>query len=247
MILLGFRWPVSLLERVLPRHLMIIYEINRRHLDHVTTAFPGDIDRRSRMSLIEEFGVKSVNMAHLAIVGSHAVNGVAELHSQILKDSTFKDFYEMWPTKFQNKTNGITPRRWLLQCNQPLSTLISDVIGERWITDLAQLSKLREFVDDEEFIRRFAEAKLIKKTELARYLTKNYGLEINPRSMFDVQVKRIHEYKRQLLNIMHIITLFNRKLFRAGLIVPQGLFSAACEVSQCFFSSVFVCCCRPQG
>eukprot|EP01147_Barroeca_monosierra_P003068 gene3068-5845_t len=204
------RWPVSLLERVLPRHLMIIYEINRRHLDHVITLFPGDLDRRSRMSLIEENGEKSVNMAHLCLVASHAVNGVAEIHSNIIKQTTFKDFYEMWPEKFQNKTNGITPRRWLLQCNSPLANLIIERIGEDWITDLDQLNKLKAFVDDDTFIQNFLAAKLKNKTRVARLLRKDYGVEVNPNSLFDIQVKRIHEYKRQLLNVLHIITIYNR-------------------------------------
>jgi starch phosphorylase len=180
------RWPVTLMERVLPRHLMIVYEINRRHLDHVTTMFPGEIERRQQMSCVDEHGEKSVNMAHLSIVGSHAVNGVAALHSEILKSSTFKSFYELWPEKFQNKTNGITPRRWLLLCNVPLATLITERIGEGWVTDLDQLSKLREFVDDNEFIKLFMEAKLVNKKRLAKYLVSEYGIEVNPNSMFDI-------------------------------------------------------------
>eukprot|EP00730_Choanoeca_flexa_P012669 TRINITY_DN4505_c0_g1_i1.p1 TRINITY_DN4505_c0_g1~~TRINITY_DN4505_c0_g1_i1.p1 ORF type:complete len:902 (+),score=338.64 TRINITY_DN4505_c0_g1_i1:77-2707(+) len=214
------RWPVSLLERVLPRHLMIIYEINRRHLDHVTTLFPGDLDRCSRMSLVEEHGDKSVNMAHLSIVGSHAVNGVAAIHSNILKETTFKDFYEMSPDKFQNKTNGITPRRWLLQCNIALSNLIIEYIGEDWITDLDQLQRLEEYKDDETFVERFIAAKMANKRKLAILLRKHYGIEVNPNSMFDIHVKRIHEYKRQLLNVLHIVAMYNR--IKAN---PRGQFT----------------------
>ncbi|EDQ92471.1 uncharacterized protein MONBRDRAFT_21041 [Monosiga brevicollis MX1] len=214
------RWPVTLLERVLPRHLMIIYEINRRHLDHVTTLFPGDLDRCSRMSLVEELGEKSVNMAHLSIVGSHTVNGVAEIHSNILKESTFRDFYEMWPQKFQNKTNGITPRRWLLQCNMPLANLITEYIGEGWITDLDQLTKLTQFLDDDVFVQRFMQAKMSNKRKVAKMLRKDYGIEVNPNSMYDIHVKRIHEYKRQLMNLFHVITLYNR--IKAN---PRGQFT----------------------
>jgi starch phosphorylase len=204
------RWPVALLERILPRHLMIIYEINRRHLDRIGAMFPGDLDRRSRMSLVEEYGEKSINMAHLAIVGSHTVNGVAALHTEILKTSVFKDFYEMNPEKFQNKTNGITPRRWLLLCNPALSALIDDANVGDWATDLSLLQGLKSLASNDAFIDRIIAAKLANKTKLAAYLTRNYGVEVNPRTLFDIHVKRIHEYKRQLLNVFHIITLYNR-------------------------------------
>ena len=204
------RWPVSLLESVLPRHLMIIYEINRRHLDHVTTKFPGDIDRRNRMSIVEEQGEKSINMAHLSIVGSHTVNGVAALHTEIIKASTFKDFYELWPDKFQNKTNGITQRRWLLLCNPSLSALITQKLGDLWVTELSQLRRLTEYADDEDFINTFLAAKKTNKERFAAFLKKEFAIEVNTDSMFDIQVKRIHEYKRQLLNILHVITMYNR-------------------------------------
>lgn len=204
------RWPVSLLERILPRHLEIIYHINYLHLEEVIAKFPGDIERMRRMSLIEEEGEKRVNMAHLSIVGSHAINGVAALHSQILKDDLFKDFYEMWPGKFQNKTNGITPRRWLLLCNPSLADHISDKIGEDWVVHLEKLSQLKKLAKDKAFQLAIMKVKQENKMRLAQILEKDYNIEINPTSIFDIQVKRIHEYKRQLLNCLHMITMYNR-------------------------------------
>uniref|UniRef100_A0A673IND4 Alpha-1,4 glucan phosphorylase n=1 Tax=Sinocyclocheilus rhinocerous TaxID=307959 RepID=A0A673IND4_9TELE len=204
------RWPIDLFQTLLPRHLEIIYEINRRHLEHVSSLYPGDVDRMRRMSLIEEGGQKRVNMAHLCIVGSHAVNGVARIHSDILKATVFKDFYEMDPHKFQNKTNGITPRRWLVMCNPGLAEVIAERIGEDFIRDLDQLKKLHDFVNDEAFIRDIAKVKQENKLKFAVHLEEHYKVKINPNSVFDVQVKRIHEYKRQLLNCLHIITFYNR-------------------------------------
>lgn len=204
------RWPVSLLESILPRHLEIIYQINFLFLEKVKKQYPGDLDRMRRMSCVEEHGDKRINMAHLSIIGSHAVNGVAALHSDILKASLFKDFYEMTPEKFQNKTNGITPRRWLLLCNPGLSEIICEKIGEDWPVRLEQLAGLRKFAKDPNFQRQIAQVKQENKVKLAALLEKDYGIKINPSSMFDIQVKRIHEYKRQLLNCLHIITLYNR-------------------------------------
>ncbi|XP_067837824.1 glycogen phosphorylase, muscle form, partial [Heptranchias perlo] len=204
------RWPVHLFELLLPRHLSIIYEINRRHLENVGKKYPGDHDRMRRMSLIEEGDPKRINMAHLCIVGAHAVNGVARIHSEILKKTVFKDFYENEPEKFQNKTNGITPRRWLVLCNSGLADIIAEKIGEDYICDLDQLKKLLAFVNDEGFIRAVAKVKQENKLKFSVYLEKEYKVKINPNSMFDVQVKRIHEYKRQLLNCLHIITMYNR-------------------------------------
>uniref|UniRef100_A0A673GUG2 Alpha-1,4 glucan phosphorylase n=1 Tax=Sinocyclocheilus rhinocerous TaxID=307959 RepID=A0A673GUG2_9TELE len=203
------RWPIDLFQTLLPRHLEIIYEINRRHVERVSSLYPGDMDRLRRMSLIEEGGQKRVNMAHLCIVGSHAVNGVARIHSDILKATVFKDFYEMDPHKFQNKTNGITPRRWLVMF---IHNFISELcrIGEDFIRDLDQLKKLRDFVNDEAFIRDVAKVKQENKMKFAVHLEEHYKVKINPNSMFDIQVKRIHEYKRQLLNCLHIITFYNR-------------------------------------
>ncbi|XP_010186157.1 PREDICTED: glycogen phosphorylase, liver form [Mesitornis unicolor] len=204
------RWPVELVEKLLPRHLQIIYEINQRHLDHIASLFPNDVDRLRRMSLIEEGGTKRINMAHLCIVGSHAVNGVAKIHSEIVKTQVFKDFAALEPEKFQNKTNGITPRRWLLLCNPGLAELIAEKIGEDYVRDLSQLIKLHEFVDDDLFIREVAKVKQENKVKFALYLEKEYKVKINPSSMFDVHVKRIHEYKRQLMNCLHIIAMYNR-------------------------------------
>uniref|UniRef100_A0A8C2TIX9 Alpha-1,4 glucan phosphorylase n=1 Tax=Coturnix japonica TaxID=93934 RepID=A0A8C2TIX9_COTJA len=216
------RWPVDLVEKLLPRHLEIIYEINQRHLDHIASLFPNDVDRLRRMSLIEEGGTKRINMAHLCIVGSHAVNGVAKIHSEIVKSEVFRDFAELEPDKFQNKTNGITPRRWLLLCNPGLAEVIAEKIGEDYVRDLSQLAKLHEFVDDDLFIREVAKVKQENKVKFALYLEKEYEVKINPSSMFDVHVKRIHEYKRQLMNCLHIITMYNRiKRDPVKLFVPR--------------------------
>ncbi|XP_063059808.1 glycogen phosphorylase, muscle form [Engraulis encrasicolus] len=204
------RWPIDLFAKLLPRHLEIVYEINRRHMERVASLYPGDFDRMRRMSLIEEGGGKRVNMAHLCIVGAHAVNGVARIHSDILKATVFKDFYEMDPHKFQNKTNGITPRRWLVMCNPGLAEVIAEKIGEDFIRDLDQLRKLEAFVNDDGFIRDIAAIKQENKMKFAVHLEEHYKVKINPNSMFDIQVKRIHEYKRQLLNCLHIITFYNR-------------------------------------
>jgi len=204
------RWPVSMLESILPRHLQIIYHINFLHLENVKKHFPDDLDRMRRMSCVEEDGEKRINMAHLSIVGSHAVNGVAAIHSQILKDTLFRDFYEMEPKKFQNKTNGITPRRWLLLCNPGLSDLIAEKIGDEWPVHLDQLVGLKKWAKDPTFQRNVARVKQENKLKLAQILESHYGVKVNPASMFDIQVKRIHEYKRQLLNCLHIITFYNR-------------------------------------
>ncbi|CAF2343699.1 unnamed protein product [Rotaria sp. Silwood2] len=203
------RWPITMFERLLPRHIQIIKQINAHHLDLVRQKWPGDDQCCKRMSLIED-EAQVVNMGYLSIVGSHAVNGVAQLHSDLLKTTLFKDFYELNPDKFQNKTNGITPRRWILLCNPNLSDVIASKIGEKWITDLNQLSQLRHFVNDEQFIRDVQRVKFENKQRLIPMFKSAYGVDVNPESMFDVQIKRIHEYKRQLLNCLHIITLYNR-------------------------------------
>ncbi|KAM5163366.1 glycogen phosphorylase, brain form [Mantella aurantiaca] len=204
------RWPIHLFEKLLPRHLEIIYEINQKHLDEVAAMFPGDMDRLRRMSVIEEGDCKRINMAHLCVIGSHAVNGVARIHSDIVKNSVFKDFFDVEPHKFQNKTNGITPRRWLMLCNPGLADIIAEKIGEDFVTDLSQLRKLLDFVNDESFVHDIAKVKQENKLKFSAYLEKEYKVKINPSSLFDVQVKRIHEYKRQILNCLHIITLYNR-------------------------------------
>ncbi len=204
------KWPVSLMEKVLPRHMQIIYEINQRFLEEVNISFPGDLKRRGRMSIIEEGDSQSVRMSYLAIVGSFSVNGVAELHSQLLKKGIFKDFYELEPGKFNNKTNGITPRRWLKKANPSLSNLITESIGSKWVKDLNELSNLEQFVDDSAFVEAWKQVKLENKRRLSAVIKRLSGIEVDPASLFDVQVKRIHEYKRQLLNLLHVITLYNR-------------------------------------
>jgi len=199
------KWPVGIMERVLPRHLGIIYEINDRFLRKVKRTWPGDPDRLRRMSIIDENDSRYVRMAHLSIIGSKSVNGVAALHSDLLKKNVVPDFYELWPYKFNNKTNGISQRRWLQDSNPGLSSLIIEKIGNGWIKDLYELGKIEAFKDDEDFRHRFHQIKIENKEILARIIADKSGVVVNPYSLFDVQVKRIHEYKRQLLNIMHII------------------------------------------
>jgi glycogen phosphorylase len=204
------RWPVNLFGQILPRHLEIIYEINLRFLDDVRLRFPGDDARLARMSLIDESGGRYVRMAHLACVGSHAINGVAALHTDLLKSDVLKDFYEMYPQKFSNKTNGVTPRRFMVLSNQPLAKLITERIGENWIRDLDELSKIETFIDEPEFQQQWRQIKQDRKQELSVYIQNQYGLTVDPTSLFDIQAKRIHEYKRQHLNVLHIIALYNR-------------------------------------
>ncbi|NTW48424.1 MAG: glycogen/starch/alpha-glucan phosphorylase [Chlorobiales bacterium] len=205
------RWSVELLEKVLPRHLQIIYEINERFLQMIKLRYPNDMDRLRRMSLIEETNPKHVRMAFLAIVGSHSVNGVSELHTNILKaDQTlFKDFYELWPEKFNAKTNGITQRRWLKLCNPGQSRLITEKIGDGWITDLYQLKRIAPFAEDSKFQKEWREVKRQNKERLAKYIKAHHHIEVNLDSIFDCQVKRIHEYKRQMLNVLHVIWMYN--------------------------------------
>lgn len=201
-------WTVDLLGRVLPRHLDIIYEINRRFLDEVARQFPGDDDRRRRMSIIEEGIPKKVRMAYLAIVGSFSVNGVSALHSQLLKGSLFRDFAEMFPGRFNNKTNGITPRRWLLKANPRLADLITETIGDKWVTDLDLLKGLEPHQESKEFRRRWRAIKQANKNALAEHITRTMGVPVDPNSLFDVQVKRIHEYKRQFLFVLYIVSQY---------------------------------------
>lgn len=204
------RWPVSLFGRLLPRHLEIIYEINHDFLNEIRLRYPSDAGKLMRMSLIEEGEEKQIRMAHLACVGSHTVNGVAELHTELIKKELMRDFYELWPQKFQSKTNGITPRRWLMMSNPPLSNLITEKIGDGWLKNLDDLRKLEAFVDDYEFRARWRQIKHDRKLALADYLQRHNGIEVDVNSMFDVQIKRIHEYKRQILDVLHVITLYNR-------------------------------------
>jgi starch phosphorylase len=207
-------WPVSLFRRLLPRLLDIIYEINARFIGEINQRWPGDTDRIARMSLIQEGPDATIRMAYLAIVGSFSVNGVAELHSRLLQEGLFRDFAELWPEKFNNKTNGVTQRRWLAACNAGLSDLITDRIGDRWITDLDQLEKLRKHADDADFRSEWRKVKQTNKNHLSRALESLTGISVPPNMLFDVQVKRIHEYKRQLLNVLHAIHMYD--LIRRG-------------------------------
>lgn len=204
------RWPIHLFAQILPRHLEIIYEINVRFLDEVRLRFPDDEARLSRMSLIDESGDRFVRMAHLACVGSHAINGVAALHTELLQQDVLKDFYEMYPSKFSNKTNGVTPRRFMVLSNLPLAKLITEKIGSHWVKNLQDLRQLETYVDDADFRERWRRIKLDRKQDLAVYIQNNYGLTVDPTSLFDIQAKRIHEYKRQHLNALHIVSLYNR-------------------------------------
>ena len=204
------KWPVGLFGELLPRHLEIIHEINRRFLDEVRARFPGDEARVARMSLIDENGARYVRMANLATVGSHRVNGVARLHSELLKQTVMHDFAELWPEKFCNITNGVTPRRFVAISNPPLAQLITDRIGEGWLRDLDQLRKLEPLADDAAFQEQWRAVKLTAKRSLAELIEQRTGVKVNPESLFDIQVKRLHEYKRQHLNVLHILTLYLR-------------------------------------
>lgn len=202
------KWPVYMFERLLPRHLQIIYEINRRFLLDVHVRWPNDDERKRRMSIIDESGTRKINMAHLAVVGSHSVNGVAELHSQLIKSNLLPEFYEMYPERFNNKTNGVTPRRWLRQCNGRLAAALTERIGDGWVADFSRIAEILEYVDDEEFRSDIREIKRHNKARLARIIEERHGFAPDLDSIFDVQVKRLHEYKRQLLNCLHIVALY---------------------------------------
>lgn len=204
------RWSVKLFKHLLPRLLEIIFEINARFLAEVSLRWPGDISRLTRMSLIEEGRDQYVRMAYLAIVGSYSVNGVARLHSNLLQKGLFRDFYDLWPHKFNNKTNGITPRRWLAACNPDLAELITETIGKGWLTDLSQLKHLARYVDDKAFCTRWRGIKQQAKQNLIDFKQQELDVALNVNALFDVQVKRIHEYKRQLLNVLHVIHLYDR-------------------------------------
>ncbi|ATD05267.1 alpha-1,4 glucan phosphorylase [Pseudoalteromonas tetraodonis GFC] len=204
------KWSVSLFAKLLPRILEIIYEINARFLAEVAMHWPGDVQKQRDLSLIEEGGEPQIRMAFLAIVGSYSVNGVAALHTQLLTAGLFKDFYALWPDKFNNKTNGVTPRRWLAYCNPSLSQIISEKIGKDWIGDFAQISQLRRYYDDPQFHIKWQQAKQQNKQRLVDLVKQRCGVEFDINMLFDVQVKRIHEYKRQLLNILHVIHLYDR-------------------------------------
>jgi len=206
------KWSVGLFQKVLPRHLQIIFEINKHFLESVEEKWPGDVEKKRALSLIEEGGTQMVRMAHLSVVGSHSVNGVAALHTRLLKSELFPEFDALYPGKFNNKTNGITPRRWLLACNPRLSDLITSKIGHGWERDLDRLRGLEAFADDPQFQSVFMAVKHANKVDLARMISSECGVEVDPAALFDVQIKRLHEYKRQHLNLLHILALYRRIL-----------------------------------
>jgi starch phosphorylase len=221
------KWPVAWFEILLPRHLEIIYEINRRLLDEVRHRFPGDEGRVERVSLVEEGSQRKIRMANLAIVGTHSTNGVAAVHSKLLRTTTVKDLAEMFPERFNNKTNGVTPRRWLLEANPALARAITQVIGERWTTELSQLNKLKPFAGDPSFREVFLKSKREAKAQFANWLKSTSGHIVDPDTIFDCQIKRIHEYKRQLLNALRIIVVYNRLRKNPGMkMVPRTFFFA---------------------
>ncbi|HET6942369.1 MAG TPA: glycogen/starch/alpha-glucan phosphorylase, partial [Sphingomicrobium sp.] len=221
------KWPVDLFEDLIPRHLEIIYEINRRFLDEVRVRFPGDNGRAARVSLVEEGSQRKIRMAHLAIVGSHSTNGVAAVHSKLLQKTTVADLAEMYPERFNNKTNGVTPRRWLLEANPGLAHAITEAIGDRWTTDLSQLNKLKPLADDHSFQEAFLASKREAKTQFANWLKSTSGQTVDPGTIFDCQVKRIHEYKRQLLNALRIVIIYNRLRENPAMeMVPRTFFFA---------------------
>jgi starch phosphorylase len=220
-------WPVSFFERLLPRHLQVIYLINRALLDEVSAKYPGDLERRRRMSLIEEGSGRMVRMAHLAVVASHAVNGVAKLHSDLMTKTIFHDFADFFPDRFTNVTNGIAVRRWLKQSNPGLSALLTEHLGHAWENDLEELERLRWAADDPEFRRRFREIKLDNKRNFAAEVQRRTGIDVEVQTLFDVQVKRIHEYKRQLLNLLYVITRYHKlRANPSAYAVPRTVFFA---------------------
>jgi starch phosphorylase len=228
------KWPLDWFEPIIPRNLEIIYEINRRFLDEVRSGYPGDDQRVARMSLVEEGGERTVRMANLAIVGSHSTNGVAAIHSELLRTTTVSDFAEMFPQRFNNKTNGVTPRRWLLMCNPALASTITGAIGDGWITDLSQLARLRPLADDKSFRDAFRNAKRQAKTQFADWIKATAGLTIDADTIFDCQVKRIHEYKRQLLNALRIVVLYNRLRANPQLDIPPRTFFFAGKAAPAY-------------
>jgi starch phosphorylase len=225
------KWSVPLFQKVLPRHLQIIFEINRRLLETVEARYPGDAAKKRSMSLIEESGVQMIRMANLAVVGSHSVNGVAALHTELLKKHLFADFDAFYPGKFNNKTNGITPRRWLQASNPRLSHLINSKIGDAWVKNLVELRKLEQWVDDPAFQADFMAVKHANKVDLAKIIQKECGVTVNPAALFDVQIKRLHEYKRQHLNLLHILALYRRILQNPTLDVTPRVFIFAAKAA----------------
>jgi len=234
------KWPVNLIGQLLPRHLEIIYEINARFLDGVRAAFPGDSARLARMSLIDEAGERFVRMAHLATVGSHRVNGVARLHSDLLKQTVMHEFAELWPEKFCNVTNGVTPRRFVAVGNRPLSRLITRSIGERWLLDLYELRGLEPLADDKAFQEQWRDVKLANKRDLAALIKLRTGVDVNHESLFDILVKRIHEYKRQHLNVLHILSLYLRLKRDPGADVPARTFIFSGKAAPGYFMAKLI-------
>jgi glycogen phosphorylase len=229
------KWSVDLFGKLLPRHLEIVYEINRRFLEEVRAKFPGDEARLARLSLIDEGNPRSVRMAHLATVGSHAINGVAQLHSELLRETVLRDFAELWPEKFCNVTNGVTPRRFVALSNPGLTQLITSRIGDGWLQDLNQLRQLERFADDAEFQQQWRDVKLANKQRLATLIKNRTGITVSPESLFDVQVKRIHEYKRQHLAALHILTLYLRVRRDPSTDVPARTFTFGGKAAPGYF------------
>jgi starch phosphorylase len=225
------KWSVGLFRKVLPRHLQIIFEANKRFLVEVEKVWPGDLDKVQKLSLIEEGDNQMVRMANLAVIGSHSVNGVAALHTQLLKSDLFPEFDELYPGKFNNKTNGITPRRWLLSCNPRLAELISSRIGRGWERNLDELHALEPLAKDPEFQRQFMEVKHANKVELAGIIKEECGVTVDPSALFDVQIKRLHEYKRQHLNLLHILALYRRILQEPDYDIPPRVFIFAAKAA----------------
>lgn len=225
------KWSVGLFQKVLPRHLQLIFEINKRHLEQVEAHWPGDSAKKRVLSIIEEGSTQMVRMAHLSVVGSFSVNGVAALHTQLLKSDLFPEFNEFYPGKFNNKTNGITPRRWLLACNPRLSHLITSKIGHGWERDLDKLRGLEAFADDAQFQADFMSVKHANKVDLARVIKSTTGVLVNPSALFDVQIKRLHEYKRQHLNLLHILALYRRLLQNPDLDIAPRVFVFAAKAA----------------
>jgi starch phosphorylase len=235
------KWPLPLFKEVLPRHLEIIYEINRRFLDEVRVRFPGDDQRVAHLSLIDESGDKHVRMANLASAGSHAINGVAALHSELLKRTVLSDFYELDPAKFHNVTNGVTPRRWMVLSNPKLAALIAGKIGDGWVRNLeGELGKLEKFADDSAFQRAWRRIKHENKADLAALIKERTGIVVDPEALFDIQVKRLHEYKRQHLNVLHIITLYLRLKKKPGADVTPRTFIFGGKAAPGYFMAKLI-------
>jgi starch phosphorylase len=238
------KWSVPLFQKVLPRHLQLIFEINKRLIETIEAAYPGDSEKKRSMSLIEEGGVQMVRMANLAVVGSHSVNGVAALHTELLKKHLFSDFDAFYPGKFKNKTNGITPRRWLLAANAELSDLITSKIGSGWAKNLDELRRLEQWADDPAFQDEFMKVKYDNKVHLAEIIQKECGVVVNPTALFDVQIKRLHEYKRQHLNLLHILALYRRILQNPTLDVQPRVFvfgakaAPGYELAKCIIKAI---------